>query len=65
MIRDMIRNSFWRVILYYMLQEYSPKRIADHIADHMTVYLCYSERDKEYGSFAARSLGEMGFRVYD
>ena len=63
--RSYIQSCGDKKILYYMLQEDSPKGIADHIADHMTVYLCYSERDKEYGSFAASSLGEMGFRVYD
>ena len=63
--REYIQGSGDKKILYYRLQEDSPEKIADHIMDHMTVYLCYSERDKEYGSFAARSLREMDFCVYD
>ena len=31
----------------------------------MTVYVCCSERDKEYGSPVAQFLRKMDFRVYD
>ena len=63
--REYILNSRDKKILYYKLQDSSPEDIADQIMDHMTVYVCYSERDKEYGSFVAKSLSDMDFRVYD
>lgn len=63
--REYILNGHGKKILYYKLQEASPEEIANQILDHMTVYVCYSERDKEYGSFIAKSLSSMDFRVYD
>ena len=63
--REYIQNSSDKKILYYKLHETSPKDIADQIMDHITVYVCYSERDKEYGSFVAKFLRSMDFRVYD
>ena len=63
--RDYIRNRSDKKILYYKLADGSPDEIAEHIMDHMTVYVCYSERDKEYGSPVAQFLRKMDFRVYD
>ena len=63
--REYIRNRRDKKILRYNLQENSPEDIADQIAEYMTVYVCYSERDREYGSFLARLLSNMEFRVYD
>ena len=63
--RDYILKNRDKKILYYRLQDNSPEQIANHIMDHMTVYVCYSEREKELGSFVAKSLRSMDFRVYD
>lgn len=63
--REYILSSHDKKILYYTLQEESPDNIANQILDHMTVYVCYSERDREYGSYVAKSLSGMDFRVYD
>ena len=63
--RDYIRNSRDKKIIHYNLHENSPEDIANQIADYMTVYVCYSARDREYGSPLAKSLSKMEFRVYD
>lgn len=63
--REYILSGRDKKVLYYKLHESSPEDIADQIMDHMTVYVCYSERDKEYGRFIAESLSSMDFRVYD
>ncbi len=63
--RNYILTGRDRKIMYYRLQDESPEEIADSILDHMTVYVCYSERDREYGSAAAKALSDMDFRVYD
>lgn len=63
--REYIQRNPDSKILYYKLLDESPEDIANRIMDQMTVYLCYSERDKEYGSFVAQSLSGMGFRVFD
>lgn len=63
--REYIRNSRNKKILQYNLQENSPEDIANQIADYMTAYVCYSERDKEYGSRLAKSLSKMEFRIFD
>ena len=33
--------------------------------DHKTVYVCYSQRDREYGSLVVKSLSSMDFEVHD
>ncbi len=63
--REYIRNRGGKKILYYRLQDSSPDEIADQIIDNMTVYVCYCERDREYGRFVSESLRSMDFRVYD
>ena len=63
--REYIQKSPDKRILYCKLHEDSPEDIANRIIDRMTVYVCYSERNKEYGRFAAEALGSMDFRVYD
>ncbi len=63
--RDYIRNSRDKKIIHYNLQENSPKDIANQIADYMTVYVCYSARERQYGRPLAKALSNMEFRVYD
>ena len=63
--REYIQSRGGKKILYYRLQDCSPDEIAGQIIDNMTVYVCYSERDREYGRFVSESLSSMDFRVFD
>ena len=63
--RDYILNVRDKRVLFYSLEDSSPEDIADQIMDNMTVYVCYSERDREYGRLVAEKLSGMELRVYD
>ncbi|MBR2677316.1 MAG: toll/interleukin-1 receptor domain-containing protein [Solobacterium sp.] len=60
-----VQKSDKKVLFYKLRNESSPEDIARSIMDHMTVYVCYSAREKEYGSAVAGFLKNMDFCVYD
>ena len=60
-----IHNGNKRVLYYKLLADSSPEDIANQIMDHMTVYVCYSAREREYGTNVVKTLRDMDFRVYD